>query len=124
MQLRGIRGATTAAANGAAEILEATRELLVKLQEANRFTVEDIASAIFTMTPDLDAAFPAQAARDLGWSNVPLLCAAEIPVPGGLPYCIRVLVHVHTLLGQEDIRHLYLRGASILRPDLVRGGQG
>jgi len=119
LQLRGIRGATTAAANGVAEILEATRELLIKLQEANRFVVEDIASAIFTVTPDLDAAFPAQAARDLGWSNVPLLCASEIPVPGGLPSCIRVLVHVHTHLRQDEIHHLYLRGASILRPDLA-----
>lgn len=119
MQLRGIRGATTASANGAAEILEATRDLLVKLQEANRFAVEDISSAIFTLTPDLDAAFPAQAARDLGWNNVPLLCAAEIPVPGGLQSCIRVLVQVYTPLRQDEIKHLYLRGAAVLRPDLA-----
>jgi chorismate mutase len=118
MPCRGIRGATTVEADSAPAILEATRQLLARLVEANSLDVTDIASAIFTVTPDLRAAFPAQAARGLGWQHVPLLDAQEIPVPGSLPRTIRVLVHWNTAKPQQEIRHIYLGGAASLRPDL------
>jgi chorismate mutase len=86
--------------------------------EANDLEVADIASAFFTATPDLTAAFPARAARDLGWHQVPLLDAQEIPVPGSLPRCVRVLVHWNTSKSQEEVRHIYLGEAALLRPDL------
>src|SRR5207249_6756992 len=91
--LRGLRGATTAATNTGQAILDATAELLRALQEANGFQPEEVESAIFTSSPDLTAEYPARAARLLGWSDVPLLGAAEVPVPDGLPRCIRVLLH-------------------------------
>jgi chorismate mutase len=119
MSVRGIRGATTVEQNDAAAILEATRELLQAMLEANAsLKTEDLASAIFTLTPDLDAVFPARAARQMGWTDVPLMCAQEIPVPGGLPHCIRVLLHWNTDVPQADIQHVYLRQAVGLRPDL------
>lgn len=118
MACRGIRGATTVEANTAKAILDATGELLAAMVEANGLAAEDIASAVFTVTADLDAAFPAQAARQLGWHQVPLLDALEIPVPGSLPRCVRVLLHWNTSRGQAEIRHVYLRGAAGLRPDL------
>jgi chorismate mutase len=115
---RGIRGATTVEANSEAAILSATRELLTALVEANGLSSDDIASAIFTVTPDLTAAFPAQAARELGWRHTALLHAQEIPVPGGLARCIRVLLHWNTGVPQAEVRHVYLQGAVSLRPDL------
>lgn len=118
MACRGIRGATTVEANTAEAILDATGELLAAMGEANGLAAEDIASAVFTVTADLDAAFPAQAARQLGWHQVPLLDALEIPVPGSLPRCVRVLLHWNTSRSQAEIRHVYLRGAAGLRPDL------
>ncbi|MDD3828592.1 MAG: chorismate mutase [Anaerolineaceae bacterium] len=118
MACRGIRGATTVEANTAEAILDATGELLAAMAEANGLAAEDIASAVFTVTADLDAAFPAQAARQLGWHQVPLLDALEIPVPGSLPRCVRVLLHWNTSRSQAEIRHVYLRGAAGLRPDL------
>jgi len=118
MACRGIRGATTVEANTAEAILAATGELLARMVEANGLAAEELASAVFTVTPDLDAAFPAQAARQLGWSQVPLLDACEIPVPGSLPRCVRVLLHWNTGKSQADVRHVYLRGAAGLRPDL------
>ncbi len=118
MACRGIRGATTVEANTAEAILDATGELLAAMAEANGLAAEDIASAVFTVTADLDAAFPAQAARQLGWHQVPLLDAREIPVPGSLPRCVRVLLHWNTSRSQAEIRHVYLRGAAGLRPDL------
>lgn len=121
MSVRGIRGATVAAENTPEAILSATRELLTAIVEANPgLKPEDIASAIFTVTPDLDAAFPAQAARQLGWQHVPLMCAREIPVPGSLPRCIRVLLHWNTDRPQHAIRPVYLRAAAGLRPDLAK----
>jgi chorismate mutase len=120
MSCRGVRGATTVESNTTEEILEATRELLGTIVASNRgLEPQDVASVIFTVTPDLDAAFPARAARGLGWSQVPLLDAQQIPVPDSLPRCIRVLVHWNTDKSQAEIGHVYLRGAQSLRPDLA-----
>lgn len=116
---RGIRGATTAAANTERAILEATRELLETLMAQNAVPVEAVASAFFTVTDDLDAAHPARAARQLGWSQVALLCAREIPVPGSLPRCIRVLLHVNTEKSSTELRHVYLHAAAALRPEFA-----
>lgn len=118
MPCRGVRGATTVETNSAAEILGATRQLLARMVEANDIQIADVASAFFTATPDLTAVFPAQAARDLGWRQVPLLDAQEIMVPGSLPRCVRVLVHWNTAKSQEEVRHIYLEEAVRLRPDL------
>ena len=118
MYCRGVRGATTAEENTAEAILAATRELLVLIVEANDLRVEDVASAIFTTTPDLTAAFPAKAAREIGWRDVALLDAQEIPVPGSLERCIRVLVHWNTEKRQDEVVHVYIKGASALRPDI------
>jgi chorismate mutase len=119
-KVRGIRGATTVSKNEEKAILEVTRELLVTMVEANNVSVDDIASAIFTVTQDLDATFPAAAARELGWKYVPLMCSTEIPVKESLPMCIRVLLHVNTSRSQEDIKHIYLNEAFKLRPDLSK----
>ncbi len=116
--IRGLRGATTVSRNDAEEIAERTRELVQLLEDANGVRPRDIASAIFTVTSDLDAQFPAVAARGLPeWKDVPLLCVNEIPVPRSLPRCIRVLIHWNTDRRQEDVRHVYLRGARLLRPE-------
>jgi chorismate mutase len=120
MVCRGIRGATTVEDNTADAILEATGELLEAITAANGLQVEELAAAFFTATQDLDAAFPARAARDLGWDVVPLLDAQEIAVPGSPPRCIRVLLLWNTDKSQEEITHVYLRGAQALRPDLHR----
>lgn len=121
MPCRGIRGATTADSDSASAILSATRELLACILEANQVQTEDIGSAFFTVTPDLKATFPAQAARQLGWQHVPLLDAQEVAVPGSLPRCVRVLLHWNTDTPQEQVHHVYLRGAAALRPDLAAG---
>jgi chorismate mutase len=118
MPCRGIRGATTVEADTVTAILEATRELLQAIVESNSVAAADVASAFFTLTDDLVAAFPAQAARDLGWQQAALLDAREVPVPGSLPRCVRVLVHWNTTKRQDEVRHVYLRGAAALRPDL------
>lgn len=114
---RGIRGATTAEANTSDAILEATRDLLLLLIEHNGIEPEDVCSAIFTTTTDLNAEFPAAAARQLGWDDVALMGGREIDVPGALPRCIRVLLHWNTPKTQQEIRHVYIRGTSQLRPD-------
>ncbi len=120
MPIRGIRGATTVTADDPDLILQATRELLEEILEENEgMQPEDVASAIFTVTDDLAATFPAQGARQMGWGLVPMLCAREIPVPNSLPRVIRVLVHWNTELPQDEITHVYLRDAVKLRPDLV-----
>jgi chorismate mutase len=116
-RIHGIRGATTVERNDAAEILDATDELLRAIIEANELRPDDIVSAFFTVTRDIDAAFPARAAEDFGWNIVALLHATEIPVPGSLPRCIRLLVHAYTMRSRAEIRHCYLRGATVLRPD-------
>jgi chorismate mutase len=117
MYCRGIRGATTVEQNTREEILAATTELLQLLVERNDLHAEDVASAIFTVTEDLDAAFPALAARTMGWTEVALICTREIPVPGSLGKCIRVLLHVNTTRSAAEIQHAYLRGAVKLRPE-------
>ncbi len=117
---RGVRGATTVDRNEREAILEATRELLGAMAEANGLQPGELASAIFTLTPDLDAAFPAAAARELGWGEVPLLDVLEIDVPGSLPRCIRALLHWNTGKAASEIVHIYLRGARALRPDIGR----
>ena len=120
MAVRGIRGATTVEQNVAADILAATRELLQELLAANGLTsYEEIVSAIFTTTTDLNAVFPAEAARSQGMSQVPLLCASEIAVPNSMPRCIRILLHVNTDQSQSAMKHVYLREAKRLRPDMV-----
>ena len=120
MSIRGIRGATTVAADQPDLILEATRELLEAILEANIDMRPDyVGSAFFTVTEDLTSTFPAQAARQMGWSMVPMMCAREIPIPGSLPKAIRVLVHWNTETPQSEIKHVYLRDAVKLRPDLV-----
>jgi chorismate mutase len=121
MRSRGVRGATTATANTREAICSATQELLRRLIAANEIPLEEIASAFFTVTDDLDAEYPALAAREMGWVYIPLLCAREIAVPGGLARCIRVLLHVNTEKTQEQIRHVYLREAAILRPNFTAG---
>lgn len=119
MPVRGIRGANTASADQPEAILAATRELLEAILAQNPGLVpEEIASAFFTVTDDLSAAYPAKAARQIGWVQTPLMCAREIPVPGGVPRCIRVLLHWNTSLPQSAIRHVYLGEATRLRPDL------
>jgi chorismate mutase len=119
MPVRGVRGATTVEADLAEAIDGATRELLEAMLKSNSGMIpEDLASALFTVTDDLSASFPASAARNLGWENVPLICAQEIPVPEGLPRCIRVLLHWNTDLPQSAIHHVYLGAAAAMRPDL------
>ncbi|MBI5947880.1 MAG: chorismate mutase [Chloroflexi bacterium] len=119
MPVRGVRGATTVSKNTREEILEATRELLTEMIEANGIVPEDVASAWFTTTPDVNAEFPAVAARQMGWTFVPLMCGHEMSVPGSLPLCVRILLHLNTDKGTHDINHVFIRGARALRPDLA-----
>lgn len=119
MMVRGIRGATSVTENTREAILEATAELLDAVVEANDVDREHVASAFFTTTPDLNAEYPAVAARAAGWTNVPLLCGHEMSVPGGLPRCLRLLMHVNTDRSLAEINHVYLREAVRLRPDLA-----
>ena len=124
MSTRGVRGATVATTNETEAILAATRELLLAIRNANpSMRTEEMASILFTVSDELDAVFPAQAAHQIEWSGVPLICAREIPVPGGLPNCIRVLIHWNTNLPQGEIRHIYLKDAARLRPDWVAQAQ-
>ena len=119
MPVRGIRGASSVTENTPAEILAATKELLQELVRLNDLTdFSEIVSAVFTTTQDLNACFPAEAARTLGMNQVPLLCASEIAVPGALPRCIRILLHVNTERKQGEMVHVYLREAKKLRPDV------
>ena len=117
MMCRGVRGATTTTENTAEAILAATRELLQRTICANNIRPEDVASAYFTTTPDLNATYPALAARQLGWYDVALLCGHEMNVPDGLPRCIRLLIHWNTTRRPEEIVHVYIRDAQNLRPD-------
>ena len=120
MTLRGVRGATSLAADDAAEMREAVGELLTVMMERNRITSEDMVSVILTGTPDLVSAFPAAGARDIGLVDVPLLCAQEMDVAGALARVVRVLMHVDVDRDRSQIQHVYLRGAEVLRQDLVQ----
>lgn len=115
---RGIRGAVRVDANTRESIFKATQRLLSAIIDANHVTVDDIASVFFTATGDLDADYPAYAAREMGWVTVPLLCAHEMNVPGSMTGVIRVLMHVNTDKAQKDIRHQYLGETARLRPDI------
>lgn len=117
---RGVRGATTVTSNSREEILRATRQMLALMIRRNGIEPADISSALFTVTSDLDAEFPALAARQLGWLEVPMLCGYEIKVPGSLPLCIRVLVNWITDKTQSQVEHIYIHDAVKLRPDLSK----
>jgi chorismate mutase len=120
MSIRGIRGAITVERDAAAVVLDATERLLREMVAANAIAPEDLASALFTLTPDLVSEFPAAAARRMGWTLVPLLNFNEVAVPGGLQRCIRVMLHLNTEKRQDEIVHVYLERARVLRPDLER----
>ena len=119
MPVRGLRGAVQIASDTPENVYKATRDLLQEICRRNNIlNPEDIASIFFTVTPDLTSAYPALAARQLGWVQTPLLCALEIPVAGSLPRIVRVLIHWNTELSQSEVRHVYLGAAAALRPDL------
>jgi len=120
MPCRGVRGATIADANTSEDILQATRQLLALMIRQNGIEAEDVASAIFTTTPDLSAEFPALAARQLGWLDTALMCQHELDVPGSLRRCIRILLHWNTPKRADEIVHVYIKDAARLRPDLSK----
>ena len=117
---RGVRGATTVEANTRDAILKATRQLLALIIRRNDIDSADVASAVFTVTRDLDAEFPALAARQFGWLDVPLLCGYEVEVQGSLSSCVRILLHWNTTKTQKEIQHVYIHAAVALRPDLSK----
>ena len=119
MMVRGIRGATTVDSNTREAVLEASRELLDAIVEANQLDPDHVASVIFSTTPDINAEFPAVAAREAGWTDVALECVLEMNVPGALARCLRILMHVNTERTPSELQHIYLRGARRLRTDLV-----
>lgn len=122
MWIRGIRGATVANANTKEAIIDATREMLLKLVQVNGIEAEDIASAFFSTTRDINAEFPAIAARQIGWTDAALMCMHEMDVPNSLPMCIRVMVHWNTTKRANEVKHVYMNGAEKLRPDLIQEG--
>lgn len=117
--VRAVRGATTVAADDPILIREAVTELLESILNDNDIVPADVISAVFTATPDLISEFPAHAARLFGWTDIPLLCAQELPVHGALPRCIRVMLHAETRRQRSEMRHVYLRDAILLRADLL-----
>jgi chorismate mutase len=121
--MRGIRGAITVDRDDAAAIVDATKRLLTAMTERNDVALDDIASVLFSLTPDLRAVFPALGAREMGWTHVPMLHFCEIDVPGSLPRVIRVLMHVNTARALDEVDHVYLDGAVVLRPDLSRSSR-
>ncbi|MCH6268557.1 MULTISPECIES: chorismate mutase [Neobacillus] len=117
--IRGVRGATTVDANTEEAIVSATEELLAKLIEVNHIEPDSVASVFISTTEDVNAVFPAKALRNFaGWTYVPVVCMREIPVPGSLKMCVRIMMHVNTSVSQKDIIHVYLKDAVVLRPDL------
>jgi chorismate mutase len=118
LTVRGLRGATTVEADTVAQVTERSQELMREIMVRNALSEDDIISALFTATADVTSIFPATAIREIGFGAVPLLCAAEIPVPGSMPLCIRVLLHVYTTRSRDDMHHVYLHGAQGLRDDL------
>jgi len=119
MKVRGVRGATTSDSNSREDILLAAHDLITDIIEANEIVVDDVASILFSTTADLNAEFPAVAARNLGFTNTALECLVEMNVPGSLARCIRVLMHVNSDKQQKEIRHIYLKNAKSLRADLI-----
>lgn len=120
MRIRGIRGAIQLDKDTADEMVEAVSELLTQMLTANQIATEDLISIILTATPDLTSEFPAVAARKIGLGTVPLLCSVEIDVPQSLPRVVRVLMHAHLERSLADVKHIYLRGATVLRKDLAQ----
>jgi len=120
MTCHGVRGAICVEANSERAILEATERLLKKMVSANAIKIGDIAAVIFTATPDLDAAYPARAARNMGWVMVPLSCMQEMSVKGSMSRCLRVVILWNTELQADQIVHVYLGQAALLRTDLTR----
>jgi len=118
LMVRGLRGATTVDVDSTEQVTERSQELMMRLMERNDLVEDDIVSALFTATADVTSIFPATAVREIGFGAVPLLCAAEIAVPGAMPRCIRVLLHVYTTRTRDEIHHVYLHGAQGLRDDL------
>jgi len=116
--VRGLRGATTVDEDTVEQVTQRSQELILRLMERNSLTEDDIVSVLFTATADVTSVFPATAIREIGFGAVPLLCAAEIAVPGAMAHCIRVLLHVHTTKTRDEIHHVYLHGAQGLRDDL------
>jgi chorismate mutase len=116
--VRGLRGATTVDADTVPQVTERSQELMREIMDRNELVEDDIVSAVFTTTADVTSIFPATAIREIGFGAVPLLCAAEIPVHGSMPRCIRVLLHVYTAKPKDEIHHVYLHGAQGLRDDL------
>src|ERR1039458_9661607 len=117
-EVLGLRGATTCDVDSPASIQDATQELLRALMDRNELAHDDVVSVIFTTTRDLTSTFPATVARGIGFGDIPLLCASEIDVPGSMPKCIRILIHLYTTRPRSDLRHVYLRNAQGLRDDL------
>ncbi len=119
--IRGIRGAITVSADQAAEILQETRRLIIEMAKENNVDPDDVASVIISTTTDISSAFPAKAVRTIeDWTYVPVMCTHEMDVPGSLPLCIRVMMHVNTSVPQKEIQHIYLNEAKKLRPDLIQ----
>ena len=118
LMVRGLRGATTVDTDSPDQVTERSQELIVALMKRNELAEDDIVSMLFTATADVTSIFPATAIREIGFGAVPLLCAAEIAVPGAMPRCIRVLLHIHTTKSKDEIHHVYLHGAQGLRDDL------
>jgi chorismate mutase len=116
--VRGLRGASSCTANTVEEITDVTQELLLEMLQRNDVSHDDVVSVLLTTTPDLNATFPASAARGIGFGDVPLLCASEIDVPGARPLTVRILMHAYTERPRGELRHVYLRGAQSLRDDL------
>jgi len=119
LPVRAIRGATTIENNDAREIIEETKHLLKRMVEDNGVDKEDIISVIFSTTKDINAAFPAVAAREMGWTDIALMCTNEMDVPGSLPMCIRVMMHINTEKTNKELKYIYLKKAKLLRPDLA-----
>lgn len=118
--VRAIRGAIQLDVDERKHVLSSTRELVSSVLEANSLTKQDVISILFTATPDVRSEFPAVAARELGLGDVPLMCAQELDIAGAMPLVIRLMIHVNTTLGRDQITHVYLRGASALRRDLAQ----
>ncbi|UDY25260.1 chorismate mutase [Nocardioides sp. Kera G14] len=119
MSVRAIRGATQLDVDESTHMHERVVELLSAVMEANGLTKDDVVSVLFTATADLHSAFPAVAARSLGWTDVPLICARELEIEGSLPRAVRLMAHVETDMSKADVTHVYLHGATVLRPDLT-----